>query len=108
MNHVGRGLHVLMPFGTVTPIVIGNFKLLIGRLFTRFKAFKFFFFTDSEPKFDHNGIALYQVVFKAIDFAISTLPVCLFCKALNTLNEYSTIPTTVKNGHSAIMQALFE
>src|SRR5665213_1932538 len=99
VEDVGEGLQVRRPLLTVPPVLGREFPLLHGILRAVVEAPQLLLVRDLEPELDQNHSVVDQGAFELDDLLTRTLRRVVVNQLVNALNEQSSVPGAVVDGH---------
>ena len=85
-QHIAYGGFVGRPLPPITPILVVDFVLLVGRLFARTEAGELLFFGNLQPLFHHDRAMVGELLLEVIDLGEGSFPLSRMTKSFNSFD----------------------
>ena len=97
LEHLIDRLLILIPFLTVSPVLIRDLPLFLRIVLTVIKPRKLCILVDLNPEFDDHSSPVGQFFLKFVHFIVRTFPVVFAAESFQTFHHDTAIPGAVKN-----------
>ena len=103
LNHFIDCHLVLIPFFTVSPVLLRNLPLLFRCVLTVIEPLQLGILINLHPEFNNDSTPVVKLLLELIHFIIGTLPVIFTAKAFQTLYHHASVPGPVKNRNMSVL-----